>query len=104
MLMFLIGCANPIELSFDDSTYCVTDENGGIIKRVTIQKLDAENRVFCERMISQSLDSKGSNTICLFEDNEGYDEYEKCELEKGFIYKVIAQNVGFEDTLSFRIE
>ena len=102
--MISVGCAKPIELSLDEKTYCITDENGGVLKRVRLQKTDSINRVICETMVSQSLDSKGSRTICLFEDNLGYDEYERCQLEKGFIYKVIARNIGFEDTLSFRVE
>lgn len=69
-----------------------------------VQKIDPNEQVICEMMISKSLDYKGASTICLFSDNVGYEKYEQCQLEKGFYYRVVAQNIGHGDTLGFRMK
>ncbi len=100
----LNNCTKPIELKFDNSSFCISDKNGGIIRLIIIQKIDSSEKIVCETMISKSLNSKGSNTICLFKNNKGYDQYKQCKLERGFYYKVTARNIGHSDTLIFRMK
>ena len=104
LTVILGGCANPIELTLDNDTYCISDKNKGVLKRVTIQKIDSTEQVVCQTMISKSIDANGLSTICLFSDNSGYDKYEQCQLEIGFYYRVVAQNIGHADTLGFRMK
>lgn len=100
--LLIIGCSNPIKLELDMTNYCIKDKNGGIIRQIIISKIDSLGGLNCERIINKSPYEKGSSIVCLFEQNDGYNKFEVCTLEPGFIYKVYARNQGFEDTIIFK--
>lgn len=107
-LIFIVSsCADKIELRLTGENFCVIDINDSKwIDDLYLYKIDSLDKTICLNKITRIKNfNEYTDTICLFSENVGYksnDNY--CSIEKGFKYKIVASNPGFEDDIIFIID